>query len=63
MIVCVCNVISEHDIRQAVSEGADSVEQLGDRLNLGQCCGVCTDAAGECLANVQVNETPLPPAG
>ncbi|HSR61900.1 MAG TPA: (2Fe-2S)-binding protein [Gammaproteobacteria bacterium] len=62
MIVCVCNVISEHDIRQAVSEGADTVEQLGDRLNLGRCCGVCTDAAGECLASVQVNETPLPTA-
>ena len=63
MIVCVCNVISERDIRQAVTEGADSIEKLGDCLNLGRCCGVCTDAASECLASALVKKTALSAAG
>jgi len=63
MIVCVCNVISDRDISQAVTEGADSVEQLCERLNLGMCCGVCTDAADECLANALLNETTPQAAG
>lgn len=41
MIVCICNAIREHDIRQAAQDGMTDVEeiyaQLGHKPNCCQC--------------------------
>ena len=45
MIVCVCNNISDREIRQAVDLGVTSMEQLSSDLGVATCCGRCADCA------------------
>lgn len=54
MIVCLCNSVSDRDIRQAACEGASTLQHLSDRFNLGMCCGACKQCAADCL-NSAVN--------
>jgi len=41
MIVCVCNNISERQIRRAVDRGVATMPQLREELGVGTCCGKC----------------------
>ena len=50
MYVCVCNAVTETDIRSAASRGIDSLEALATELNVGGCCGCCCDSAEQCLS-------------
>ncbi|PWF45040.1 (2Fe-2S)-binding protein [Massilia glaciei] len=49
MIVCVCNNISDREIRQAVDLGLSSMSELHHELGVGTCCGKCTSCAREVL--------------
>ncbi len=56
MYVCICNAVTERQIREAAHNGASSVEALQDRLKVATCCGNCRDCArrvlGEALSEV-----------
>jgi bacterioferritin-associated ferredoxin len=41
MIVCVCEGLSERNIRSAIQSGARSVGELGRRCGAGLDCGRC----------------------
>lgn len=41
MYVCICNAVTDHRIREAVSQGADTFEALRERLDVSTCCGCC----------------------
>lgn len=43
--VCVCNGVTEHDIRQAAAGGCASMSELTMRTGCGACCGTCVDTA------------------
>jgi bacterioferritin-associated ferredoxin len=43
--VCICNAVTERDIRDAVDEGARGLDDLRDRLQVATCCGACEDNA------------------
>ena len=45
MYVCLCNGITEGQIRDAVSEGAHSLRDLRQRLGVASCCDKCADCA------------------
>jgi bacterioferritin-associated ferredoxin len=49
MIVCVCNNISDREIRQAVDLGISSMAELHRELGVGTCCGKCVIYAREVL--------------
>lgn len=49
MFVCVCNGITERQIREAVHDGACSLNELGARLGLASGCGTCAEFANEVL--------------
>lgn len=49
MIVCVCNNISDREIRQAVDLGLSSMAELSRDLGVGTCCGKCVDCACKVL--------------
>jgi bacterioferritin-associated ferredoxin len=49
MIVCVCNNISDREIRQAVDLGLSSMAELHRELGVGTCCGKCVSYAREVL--------------
>ncbi len=49
MIVCVCNNISDREIRQAVEMGLSSMADLYKELGVGTCCGKCVSYAREVM--------------
>ena len=51
MIVCVCNNISDREIRQAVDLGLSSMGELRRDLGVGTCCGKCASCAKQVLGD------------
>lgn len=49
MYVCVCNAVTQKQIHQAISEGADSVKHLREKLQVTTCCGMCIESVMKCL--------------
>jgi bacterioferritin-associated ferredoxin len=49
MIVCVCNNISDREIRQAVDLGLSSMAELRRDLGVATCCGKCHSCAKEVM--------------
>jgi bacterioferritin-associated ferredoxin len=49
MYICVCNAITDREIRQCVELGARSLEELQEALGAATCCGRCTQAVEEIL--------------
>lgn len=60
MYVCICNGVTDHDIRQAAEAGCGSVAELTMRTGAGANCGSCLDIAGELLDAHRPRELPLP---
>jgi len=51
MLVCICNGISDSEIKKTLQEGAASFEEVHARLGVAGCCGEC-----ECYARELVQE-------
>ena len=49
MIVCICNNISDRQIRQAVNSGMASMSELRNQLGVATCCGKCHSCAKQVL--------------
>ena len=49
MFICVCNAITERQVQEAVSAGAQSLSDLQAQLGVGGCCGCCRDTAVDYL--------------
>lgn len=47
MYVCVCNPVTEHEVRACVSRGACSLPDLQAQLGVALQCGMCASAALE----------------
>lgn len=53
MFVCICNKVTDTEIRQACDRGATSINCLKDRLKVATCCGRCEDCAKRVLQDAQ----------
>ncbi len=50
MFVCICNQVTDKQIRRAVEEGGVSnFASLSNELNVGTCCGKCKSCAKKVL--------------
>ncbi len=49
MYVCICNRVTENDIKRAIGDGACSMSCLAERLAVSTCCGQCYNTANACL--------------
>ncbi len=49
MYVCVCNGVTDHQIREAASNGCRSMAELTMRTGCGANCGSCLGMASELL--------------
>lgn len=45
MFICLCNGITDNQIRHAVRDGASSLDCLQDALGVAGQCGQCSEAA------------------
>lgn len=43
MYVCVCNAITEEQVRRAIAAGANNLDDLCEALGLGDQCGKCLE--------------------
>ncbi|HTQ73164.1 MAG TPA: bacterioferritin-associated ferredoxin [Burkholderiales bacterium] len=53
MYVCLCNGVTDRDIREAVSRGARSVKDLRRELGVASDCGKCAGCAREVLSEAR----------
>jgi bacterioferritin-associated ferredoxin len=58
MYICICNGITERDIRQAAAAGADTLDDLQRELGVGAGCGNCASCARECLRDAACAQGP-----
>jgi bacterioferritin-associated ferredoxin len=49
MYICLCNGITEGQIRSCAQEGVCTLRELESCLGVGVSCGKCRQAAGEVL--------------
>ena len=56
MYICVCNAVSEADIRIAAAEGVRSLRQLARVNGCGNTCGCCKEPAVEVLEQALAEE-------
>ncbi|HEX7063044.1 MAG TPA: bacterioferritin-associated ferredoxin [Woeseiaceae bacterium] len=42
MYVCICNAVTDKQIRRARNQGLDTLEDLREALGVASCCGTCT---------------------
>ena len=50
MYVCVCSKVTDHQIRDAVDRGINSIEELCDELPVAANCGRCRDCACQVMS-------------
>ena len=65
MYVCVCNAVTEVEVRACLEAGATSVEAVTRACGAGGDCGACHGAieelmAGRSCAGPEARRTPLP---
>lgn len=60
MYVCVCNGVTEDDIRHAAEAGCGGITELTMRTGCGACCGSCLPLASEILETLRAEATTTP---
>ena len=53
MYICICNAITERDVRECVRKGCCSMDELSVELGVGTGCGRCRPTASEILNESQ----------
>ena len=56
MYVCLCNAITDHEIRAAADLGARSLADLSSTLGVATCCRRCADCAS-CVLDEHLSKT------
>ncbi|MGD8475903.1 MAG: bacterioferritin-associated ferredoxin [Burkholderiales bacterium] len=64
MYICLCNGVTENQIRNAVSEGAATLHDLRSTLGVASCCGRCAECAQQvieetCMAPIAAELQPV----
>ena len=59
MYVCICNSVTDRQIRKAAARGVRTVEQLGEELKVATCCGRCRDCARGILDEAHREPEPM----
>ncbi len=49
MYICICNGVTDSDIREAAALGARSLDAIQEQLGVASCCGSCACAAEQIL--------------
>lgn len=57
MYICVCNAVTDSDIRTAVDQGVRNLKQLGKATGCSSSCGSCREMAVEVLEQALTEAT------
>ena len=62
MYICLCNAVTDHDIRREAADGVHSFAELQARTGCSDCCGCCEQEARATLGKAvehALNRLPL----
>ncbi|MDT8408906.1 MAG: (2Fe-2S)-binding protein [Wenzhouxiangellaceae bacterium] len=45
MFICICNAVTDREIREHAARGVETLEELRMRTGCSDCCGHCADEA------------------
>jgi bacterioferritin-associated ferredoxin len=54
--ICLCNAVTEGQVRECAQGGTCSLDELAKTLGIGAGCGRCRECAAQVLAEVQGSE-------
>lgn len=57
MYVCVCQAVTERQIRAAAQDGAQTLKDLRRDLGVTRDCGRCASCARECLSAAHLDQS------
>lgn len=57
MYICICNAVTEREIRECASLGACSLRDLEQCLGVGTTCGRCRQSAQAVLENEKASDS------
>ena len=60
MYVCICNGVTDHQIREVAEAGCSSVSEMTMRTGAGASCGSCLNLLAEMIDDVQAARRALP---
>ena len=60
MYVCICNAITDKQIRQAAEAGVRDLWGLQRELGVGTNCGACKEMASDIIRETTTNAQPQP---
>lgn len=61
MFVCICNAVTDREIRDLGRRGVHSLEELRMLTGCSDCCGQCADDAESILAQARHTARPTIP--
>jgi bacterioferritin-associated ferredoxin len=53
MYVCVCNSVTDRQLREAVEKGHDTLPKLRNELGVATSCGKCASCARQLLREIR----------
>jgi bacterioferritin-associated ferredoxin len=53
MYICICNAVTERQVRECAGRGCQSLDQLAFETGLGVGCGRCKEFASDLLEDLQ----------
>lgn len=59
MYVCICNAVTDCDIRNAARAGCTNLDELTQKTGCGTCCGSCLPVANDLLIETHSAAMPL----
>lgn len=59
MYICLCNGITDKDIRKAAQQGCQSIQELRQHMNIADECGKCRRQACEIIRESQIEDSEL----
>jgi bacterioferritin-associated ferredoxin len=60
MYVCICNAVTDSDIRKAVDDGVRNLKQLRQATDCGATCGSCREMTVEVLQQALTSKRESP---
>ncbi|STZ76409.1 (2Fe-2S)-binding protein [Bergeriella denitrificans] len=54
MFVCICNAVTDRDIKESIAAGASTMNDLQNQLGVATCCGCCSELASSFLSANQM---------
>lgn len=61
MYVCICNAVTDREIRRAREAGVESLSELSETLGVASCCGSCAEHAEAILSEPEPRKAPSRP--